>query len=148
MGRNPFFLFWTDKNFERNVHMPPVIRSVYNGPNTPCRHFLPCFLFLFRSARLEETGRDCEYFTMMREPISRLVSAFFYCEFTLQPPPFVPWRAKRYPACVAAVESVHQPHQEGEESHLPSRADPGFPQSQRPWRKHTLLWWHPKADQV
>eukprot|EP00904_Undaria_pinnatifida_P005211 jgi/Undpi1/181/HiC_scaffold_1.g00178.m1 len=29
---------------------------------------------------LEEIGRaDCEYFTMMRHPISRLVSAFYYC---------------------------------------------------------------------
>lgn len=25
------------------------------------------------------TGRDCQYFTMMRHPIDRLVSAFFYC---------------------------------------------------------------------
>eukprot|EP00904_Undaria_pinnatifida_P002706 jgi/Undpi1/12436/HiC_scaffold_5.g02107.m1 len=28
---------------------------------------------------LEDIGRDCEYFTMMRDPIERLVSAFYYC---------------------------------------------------------------------
>lgn len=28
---------------------------------------------------LAEHGRECEYFTMMRHPIDRLVSAFFYC---------------------------------------------------------------------
>lgn len=33
---------------------------------------------------LEESGRDCDYFTVMRHPIDRLVSAFFYC------PPYDP----------------------------------------------------------
>lgn len=28
---------------------------------------------------LKDIGRDCEYFTMMRNPIDRLVSAFYYC---------------------------------------------------------------------
>lgn len=28
---------------------------------------------------MEERGRDCNYFTVMRHPIDRLVSAFFYC---------------------------------------------------------------------
>lgn len=28
---------------------------------------------------LEAAGRDCEYFTMLRNPIERLVSAFYYC---------------------------------------------------------------------
>ncbi|CAN0101748.1 unnamed protein product, partial [Ectocarpus fasciculatus] len=28
---------------------------------------------------LEVIGRECEYFTMMRHPIDRLLSAFFYC---------------------------------------------------------------------
>lgn len=51
--------------------------------------FLACFLralttrhgaayFFFRNAFLDE-GRDCEYFTMMRNPIDRALSAFFYC---------------------------------------------------------------------
>lgn len=35
-------------------------------------------LTLFRNALTEE-GRDCEFFTMMRNPIDRAVSAFFYC---------------------------------------------------------------------
>eukprot|EP00752_Nemacystus_decipiens_P009047 g8078.t1 len=30
-------------------------------------------------ALLDESGRPCEHFTMTREPIDRLVSAFFYC---------------------------------------------------------------------
>lgn len=33
-------------------------------------------------APLEERGRTCEYFTMMRHPVDRLVSAFFYCPKT------------------------------------------------------------------
>eukprot|EP00904_Undaria_pinnatifida_P005748 jgi/Undpi1/2302/HiC_scaffold_13.g05686.m1 len=28
---------------------------------------------------MEELGRKCQYFTMMRHPVDRLVSAFFYC---------------------------------------------------------------------
>eukprot|EP00903_Cladosiphon_okamuranus_P022162 g20381.t1 len=28
---------------------------------------------------LKDVGRDCEYFTMMRDPVDRIVSAFFYC---------------------------------------------------------------------
>lgn len=28
---------------------------------------------------LEEAGRKCDYFTLMRHPIDRLISAFFYC---------------------------------------------------------------------
>lgn len=28
---------------------------------------------------MEEMGRDCTFFTMMRHPIDRLVSAFYYC---------------------------------------------------------------------
>lgn len=28
---------------------------------------------------LEDSGRMCDYFTVMRHPIDRLVSAFFYC---------------------------------------------------------------------
>ena len=28
---------------------------------------------------MEAIGRKCHYFTMMRHPIDRLVSAFFYC---------------------------------------------------------------------
>lgn len=28
---------------------------------------------------LAENGRDCEFFTIMRHPIDRVVSAFFYC---------------------------------------------------------------------
>lgn len=31
-----------------------------------------------RNALLDE-GRDCEFFTMMRNPIDRALSAFFYC---------------------------------------------------------------------
>lgn len=30
---------------------------------------------------LRTAGRQCDYFTMMREPVDRLVSAFFYCEY-------------------------------------------------------------------
>lgn len=28
---------------------------------------------------LEKEGRSCEFFTMMRHPVSRLVSAFYFC---------------------------------------------------------------------
>lgn len=28
---------------------------------------------------LEKAGRSCEFFTMMRHPVSRLVSAFYFC---------------------------------------------------------------------
>lgn len=28
---------------------------------------------------MEAYGRSCEYFTMVREPIDRLVSAFYFC---------------------------------------------------------------------
>lgn len=28
---------------------------------------------------LAEDGRQCSYFTMMRHPVDRLISAFFYC---------------------------------------------------------------------
>ena len=28
---------------------------------------------------MEAIGRKCHYFTMMRHPIDRLLSAFFYC---------------------------------------------------------------------
>ncbi|CAN0516373.1 unnamed protein product, partial [Laminaria digitata] len=28
---------------------------------------------------LQSIGRECDYFTVMRHPIDRLVSAFFYC---------------------------------------------------------------------
>ncbi|CAM9622150.1 unnamed protein product, partial [Hapterophycus canaliculatus] len=28
---------------------------------------------------LQDAARECEYFTVMRHPIDRLVSAFFYC---------------------------------------------------------------------
>ena len=28
---------------------------------------------------LEDSGRSCDYFTVLRHPIDRLVSAFFYC---------------------------------------------------------------------
>lgn len=38
-------------------------------------------LFDARRSRnpLDELGRDCKYFTMIRNPVSRLVSAFYYC---------------------------------------------------------------------
>ena len=38
----------------------------------------------FDRAHLDESGRQCEYFTMMREPIDRLLSAFFYCESSVK----------------------------------------------------------------
>lgn len=28
---------------------------------------------------MQELGRQCDFFTMMRHPIDRLVSAFYYC---------------------------------------------------------------------
>ena len=28
---------------------------------------------------MEEKGRECDFFTVLRHPIDRLVSAFFYC---------------------------------------------------------------------
>lgn len=30
---------------------------------------------------LAEAGRECEFFTMMRHPMDRLISAFFYCPY-------------------------------------------------------------------
>lgn len=44
----------------------------HDRPLPPCRSDR-------HSQPLEKTGRDCEYFTIMRHPIDRLVSAFFYC---------------------------------------------------------------------
>lgn len=34
-----------------------------------------------RREQLTSTGRHCEFYTMMRDPMDRLVSAFFYCKY-------------------------------------------------------------------
>lgn len=38
----------------------------------------PTFVACCRNP-MQELGRQCEFFTMMRHPIDRLVSAFYYC---------------------------------------------------------------------
>lgn len=60
--------------------LPP--RNLSTLPTLKC----PWLPWLFRhrpchlpSTPLEEAARECEYFTVMRHPIDRLVSAFFYC---------------------------------------------------------------------
>lgn len=61
------------------VVVSPPVRERWHSIGRPHAR-RGCLFHFFRSRKpMQEVGRQCDFFTMMRHPIDRLVSAFYYC---------------------------------------------------------------------
>lgn len=75
--------------------------EAFNGPNP----VIAGYVELLRDT-VEDSPRNCDFFTILRHPIDRLVSAFFYC-----PEGDVQARPKKWCVLMASVSargSIHQ----------------------------------------